>query len=1186
MLKLFKNTKNSFRTLGLSLLGAALLSACGGGGSCAGCAPSPSPTPTPTPGELTLTLTAPNQYPAGVAVTAYLTMTNTSATNATNLIYDVPYASNYTGATITVLNGAANNPCVNIAAGQSCTFPATISANSHPGSFTVTATPSGSASVSSVKKLWDSLKSDLGLQASTLSLTANIGLTDLPTNSNSGANGISFLYSSTIAASESGETLLSIVGVVNSATAGVFNTINLTDQNGDLLNFSVLSNNSGKGATALANGSIVTFLLRIPAGTSNYQFYAQTMQDGSLVNQGTTVNPINLANSQTGILVVQPTDFNLTASPVYESQIVTYTNIGNDNVSNLSIVSPLSPLSLVSNTCKSSLAAGASCTVVVVSNALAGTSGTGSLLANYNTGSSSATTVSQYNYAGKDPLSGISLSAVNNFIFEANTAVTTQTTQVTLTNTGNVIESNFVFSFSPNQYFTLSAGDSGTPCTLSGNTVTNNLEKSQSCTVTLEYVNSTVTNSGTSTMSVDYKYSGSLSGSSSKVLTYSTVQATANLSVSPASPYTFNAIAANNVASESVTFTYTNNGPDVARNVNVGVITGADSAYFSVINNQCGSVSNIPVGGSCTVKVKFGPSSIAKENATATLPISISSTTGGKSQSNTVLAGTLLAPGMAFLTAVNDTAADPMNFGFLNTTSPYWLNPNTNGILKFTITNIGTATATNIIYRRPNMGFCPLDIVNTTCGNDFSDLSSSTLTVGSSCTLQFTCNEPQGSMDQGSSVGIFTYNDEARPTGNVVQRPEIDSFGVNIVVPASVSAVMSYESSGSNPISSVNAESDFYVVYKLSNGYQVSDQVYGVNLAYAEGGTPPISAYAPGRCVLSSSNPTCYVKLNAGGAAENQKIIYTAKSATIDPEPSDSGYFNVVGSTSVGSYAYVTNYDDSVTKCSITANGDLTDCAYTGGTLTRPSGIAITPSKTHAYIITNSEDDPAVVTRCTIEPADGSLFDCNNAGATNIAYSSAIAIDSSGTHAYITNYYSGTVTYCFIDPITANFAGCADSGATFSSPRGVAMNQSGSIAYVTNSNSSIISGCDVGGGSDDRLSNCTSDDFSPLGLTGIAINSAGNRAFITSTNYNYLLSCPVIGKSISAGCSYTPNDVLDNPYGVALNADETIAYVVNYSNETVSKCAISGNGSISGCTDSGATNLHGSNSIAIWSRPG
>ena len=146
----------------------ASLAACSGSGSCP-----PGQTPN---GQLSLAITAPNQYPAGVAVTAYLTMTNTSTVDATNLYYAVPGATNYTGSNnITIQNGAGNNPCVNIAAGKSCTFPAQISANSHPGSFTVTATPNGS-SQNSVSKLVSAVGSNLGLQAGSLELTANIGL--------------------------------------------------------------------------------------------------------------------------------------------------------------------------------------------------------------------------------------------------------------------------------------------------------------------------------------------------------------------------------------------------------------------------------------------------------------------------------------------------------------------------------------------------------------------------------------------------------------------------------------------------------------------------------------------------------------------------------------------------------------------------------------------------------------------------------------------------------------------------------------------------------------------------------------------------------------------------------------------------------------------------------------------------
>lgn len=498
------------------------------------------------------------------------------------------------------------------------------------------------------------------------------------------------------------------------------------------------------------------------------------------------------------------------------------------------------------------------------------------------------------------------------------------------------------------------------------------------------------------------------------------------------------------------------------------------------------------------------------------------------------------------------------------------------------LTNTGSGNVSSINYPAFDV---PFSVSNNNCE------SVSRLAPQQSCTM--TINYESTNSTSGQITPVFSYDDD-----NDVST---DPKNTEIVIPYIGKTTTSFSVLEVSP-------------YSASLTAENSRKVFTItNLAGGNTSGVTISSWTlptlPAPLELESTN--CYA-IGANGPAPSpttkplnvgDSCVYTIKYSSAESADQASLAFNYNNgideqTTNVAidwvtytqpvfeQYAYITNYDDSVTKCSIAANGDLTDCAHTGGTFTRPSGIAITPTKTHAYIITNSEDDPAVVTRCTIEPADGSLFDCQDAGATDVAYSSAIAIDSSGTYAYITNYYSGTVTYCVIDPITANFAGCADSGATFSLPRGVALNQSGAIAYVTNSNSSIISGCDVGGGGDDILSNCTSNDFSPLGLTGIAINSTGNRAFITSTNDNYLFSCPVTGKSISlGGCSYTPNDVLDNPYGVALNADETIVYVVNYSNETVSKCAIAGGGTITGCTDSGATNLHGSNSIAIWSPP-
>ncbi|MBX9867348.1 MAG: DUF1554 domain-containing protein [Burkholderiales bacterium] len=894
-MKLF--TKNTFRNLALAVLSAAALSACGGAGSCASCAPV-----TPA-GDVTLTLTAPNQYPAGLTtpITAYLTMSNTSNVNATNLYYAIPDETNHTHVAITVVNGAGN-PCLSIPAQTSCTFPVTIAANAQTGSFTVTATPNGIAGQSTVKKLWNSLKSDLGLQAGTLSLTANIGLTNVSENPNSGANGITFLYSSTIAASDSGDTLLSVVGVVNSATAGAFNTINLTDQNGNPLSFSVLSGNSGQGATNLGVNSLVTFLLKIPSSALNstFNFYAQTAENGATVDQGTTAWPVSVGSATAGVLVIQPTNFSLTA-PNNESQIVTFTNIGNGAVNSLTIPTPDSPLYMISSNCGSSLAAGASCTYVLGSHAEPGFSDDVGFTASYNNGSSSNVPVSaQVHYAGVDPVAGISITSPTlNFV--ANTESTSVSSQLTLTNDGNVSESDFVFTVP--QYFTLVAGTSGTPCTLSGNTVTTVLAKATSCTLTLTYTNATVTASSSASLFVNYKFNDAPAPQSSVPLTYQTVQASAILQVSsPELPYTFPNIRANQVMSESQVFVYTNIGTGTATNVTVNPVLQGGGTVFNVIPSQpsaaddCGSsITSLAPSATCQVTVRFGPTAAEANTYKEYLPVSYESIPAATPLPLTTdLNGTVLNALSANI-IVSNVSFNPTALGGNGesaATAFAFESSNSNLTVTLTYKNIGNYAASNLVIDSTSLPPA-YSLISNGCNSQPPLAKNATCTVVIQRSL-ITFGDANVSLEKTLPV---SWTDERGSVGPMYVK--WDNNGVmeqiiNITVyqAPSVTAIMSYESSGSNPISSVKAESDFYVVYQLTGGYNVAAMSYGVNLANAQGGTPAMSVYSPITCSLSQNQQLCYIKLNAGGLAESQAIGYTT-TGSVTPSPTTSGNFNV-----------------------------------------------------------------------------------------------------------------------------------------------------------------------------------------------------------------------------------------------------------------------------------------------------
>ena len=346
-------TKNTFRNFALSMLSAAALSACGGAGSCTNCS-TPTPTPTPSPGTLSLSIAAPSQYPAGVAVTAYLTMTNTSSVNGNNLVYTIPSDTNYTGVTITANPTGAGEDCANIAAGASCTFTASIPAGSKPGSFTVLATPNSTASAKTTQ-------SSKSLQADSISVTANLGLVDVPNTQN---QYYILPNDQTITANANGSTTVMISVWVKQASEGL-SSLRLVDETGAALTYTTV------GTPSYVLNSVNTYQVTIPAGKTLQHIQAlsnvcETLNNGD--NNYTACSndaDVNLAGQGHGILSVQPTQFNLSES--YESQVITLTNIGTGNVGSITYPTFSSPFSVVTNNCSSvtTLTPGQSCTMTI-----------------------------------------------------------------------------------------------------------------------------------------------------------------------------------------------------------------------------------------------------------------------------------------------------------------------------------------------------------------------------------------------------------------------------------------------------------------------------------------------------------------------------------------------------------------------------------------------------------------------------------------------------------------------------------------------------------------------------------------------------------------------------------------------------------------------------------------------------
>lgn len=341
-----------------------------------------------------LNLIVPDSYPTQSSqIVAYGVIRNDlpKTINIMNFII----SNNTTGVKVVI----DNKSCKQVGANSSCMFPINIAANQSAGSFKITIKALANNGKDNQFISW--VKSLVG-SGDLRTLSAVIGLVNLFPNINDGAAGISFLYSPIIVASTNSRTQLMSVAVVNSPYAdklGPFNTINLSDRDGKILQSTVLSGNSGAGAPILNQGSIVTLLYSLPSSNKNFEFYGQIAQTTKhvgvgnqsslvkIVSQSTSPNIITLedAHANMGVLSGSPSIFVLNSQ--HKSQVIHYINIGNGPVLNFNVAAS-APLIPGETTCNSSLDIGKSCEYTVLLDPEHTESGVVNLVASYNNGKS------------------------------------------------------------------------------------------------------------------------------------------------------------------------------------------------------------------------------------------------------------------------------------------------------------------------------------------------------------------------------------------------------------------------------------------------------------------------------------------------------------------------------------------------------------------------------------------------------------------------------------------------------------------------------------------------------------------------------------------------------------------------------------------------------------------------------
>jgi len=257
--------------------------------------------------------------------------------------------------------------------------------------------------------------------------------------------------------------------------------------------------------------------------------------------------------------------------------------------------------------------------------------------------------------------------------------------------------------------------------------------------------------------------------------------------------------------------------------------------------------------------------------------------------------------------------------------------------------------------------------------------------------------------------------------------------------------------------------------------------------------------------------------------------------------------------------AYVADAGDgtiAVIKTSTNALCTTSTCSSTGtypmstGSTATPSGIAVLPNGTKAYVALQGTDRVSVINTTTDNICTTST--CASGGTYPIVLASgagprSVAVTPTGAKVYIVNQGLGTVSV--INAVTDNLCTtltCSSSGSypmsVGSGPWGISMSPDGTTAYVVNQSGGTIS-----------VINTVTDTVSPTTISGlgstpsvVAMFTPPKPSFGYVTNYGtnsvtYFSSLTnlTFGSNVTVGASGS------NPFGVAVSPDRTKAYVAN-----------------------------------------
>lgn len=340
--------------------------------------------------------------------------------------------------------------------------------------------------------------------------------------------------------------------------------------------------------------------------------------------------------------------------------------------------------------------------------------------------------------------------------------------------------------------------------------------------------------------------------------------------------------------------------------------------------------------------------------------------------------------------------------------------------------------------------------------------------------------------------------------------------------------------------------------------------------------------------VWSSSNTTVATISNTSGS----QGLASALSQGVTTIKATFG--TVSGQTTMtvnGALAYVVDGggNQNVEICPVDSTTGAVGTCVSSGAPAFPfdiEGLAFNANGTFAYV---GSEGANVLNSCIVIAGTGKFGTCTSFGpVAALNDPRGIAVNAAGTIAYVVNFSGNNVANCTITGgvITA----CATittppnppSAANLNQPNSIALSPNGLYAYITSINGSgSLTACSVTGGG--GLNNC-SIQSAATGFIGnqpltVITNAAGNLLYIVNAfppgsqpEVTKCIADPLTGAVLVCSSTINPNDGSVH-YGMALNSNESFAYIVNQTQDSILQCPIAAGGNLGTCVSYGSIGL-------------